>query len=170
MKGLLLDLDDTLIDERQAMLEAFMVFIAAHRDRFPEELEEHLQARWREVTVRHWARFEQGELSLLDQRRERLREFLGQPFTDAEADEAFAPYRIAYLASIRPFPDTLAFLDRTAGLRRVLVTNGDRALQERKLHDTGLTGRFEAMITPQDVAARKPDPRIFQAALGPAGP
>ena len=165
MKALLLDLDDTLIDERHAVRQAFSAFIEAHRDCFPDMPEETLLDGWREITMQQWVRFERGEISFLDQRRQRLREFLGAPFTNEEADEAFAPYRSAYQSSLRCFEDVPEFMARTAHLPRIVITNGDRDQQLQKLHATGLTGHVNAVITPMDCGSWKPDPGIFLAAV-----
>lgn len=164
MRGLLLDLDDTLIDERHAVRRAFAAFIETHRNRFPGISDGDLHTRWRETTLRHWMRFERGEISFEQQRRERLREFLGLYLSDSEADETFTPYRITYLASLRLVANTQEFLSRIAHLPRIVVTNGDRGLQQEKLMSTGLSGHLTAMVTPMDCGAWKPDPRIFLAA------
>ena len=169
MKALLLDLDDTLVDERHAVRMAFSAFIEAHRDCFQDVSDETLHSRWREVTLRHWVRCERGEVSFQDQRRHRLREFLDRPLTDAEADEAFAPYRSTYLASLRLFEDVPIFLARTEHLARIIVTNGDRPLQERKMEATGLSSQVTAMLTPMDCDSWKPDPGIFVSALEKLG-
>jgi len=94
-----------------------------------------------------------------------VREFLGQPFTDAEADAAFEPYRQAYQAAWRLFPEVPEFLARTAPLTRVIITNGERAQQRLKVRSVGLAPHLADVITPMDCGAWKPDPRIFQEAL-----
>jgi putative hydrolase of the HAD superfamily len=70
----------------------------------------------------------------------------------------------------RAFPDAAPALDRFGelGLRRVCVSNWDYALGE-VLERCGLGDSFEAVITSAAVGARKPDPRIFRAALEAAG-
>ncbi|HWQ09691.1 MAG TPA: HAD family hydrolase [Holophaga sp.] len=165
MKALLLDLDDTLIDERRAIRAAFAALVACHRGLLPDlPVEDHM-GRWREATFRQWRRYERGEISFQDQRRERLREFLAAPFSDTAADEAYRPYGETYLASLRLLDDTPEFLARTAGLPRIVVTNGERELQARKLAMFGLDRLLQEMITPMDCGTWKPDPGIFRAAM-----
>jgi putative hydrolase of the HAD superfamily len=76
------------------------------------------------------------------------------------------------MAAIRfeAYPDAAAALERLAelGLRRICVSNWDYALGE-VLERCGLGERFDAVVTSAAVGARKPDPRIFRAALEAAG-
>jgi putative hydrolase of the HAD superfamily len=77
-----------------------------------------------------------------------------------------AAYREHRLARCRPYPETVATLDALQGrVRLAVVTNGMDDHQLTKLDACGLTGRFDAIVTSQAVAASKPDPRIFRAAL-----
>ena len=169
MKALLLDLDDTLVDEQRAVRQAFSALLDRHRDQLPDLPEAALLARWREITLRHWGRYERGEISFLDQRRDRLREFLGRAFTDAEADAAVAVYPATYLASVRLFADVPEFLARTEGVPRIIVTNGETSLQRRKLELTGLSARVAGLVTPMECRSWKPDPGIFLAAAARLG-
>ena len=54
------------------------------------------------------------------------------------------------------------------GLRLVCVSNWDYALPS-VLQDVGLLGLLDAVITSAAVGARKPDARVFRAALEAAG-
>jgi len=76
------------------------------------------------------------------------------------------------LDSIRffAFPDAAPALDelRRRGLRTVAVSNWDCAL-DGVLEDTGLGGRFDAVVTSASVGARKPDQAVFDAALAASG-
>jgi putative hydrolase of the HAD superfamily len=66
----------------------------------------------------------------------------------------------------RAYPDAAPALDalRTRGLRLACVSNWDYALAE-VLERCGLGDRFDAVVTSAGVGERKPDPRIFAAAL-----
>jgi putative hydrolase of the HAD superfamily len=163
MRLLLLDLDDTLVDDRSAVRTAFASFLAFHGPAL-QDVEDPLRL-WRETSQRHWARFERGEATFQEQRRARMRDFLGQPFTDAEADAAFEPYRQAYQSAWKLFPDVPAFLARTTALTKVVITNGEREQQRLKVRAVGLAPHIAEVITPQDCGAWKPDPRIFMEAL-----
>lgn len=165
MEALLLDLDDTLVDDRAAIRCAFEAFFDAHRDRIGDGDEEAALARWWSVAATHWRRFEHGEVSFFEQRRARVREFLRAEFTDFEADAAFEPYRVAYEGAWRPVPACAQFLEKTARLPKVIVTNGERDQQLRKLAKCGISNHVLATVTPMDCGHWKPSHGIFLAAL-----
>jgi putative hydrolase of the HAD superfamily len=113
----------------------------------------------------HWRRFEEGQISFHDQRRARVREFLALPFSDIEADLAFEPYRAAYEASWSLVTECRLFLERTANIPKVIVTNGDKAQQMSKVRVTGLHQHVVGVVTPEDCGFWKPHYEIFLAAL-----
>ncbi|WP_326533895.1 HAD family hydrolase [Pseudorhodoferax sp.] len=162
MDALLLDLDGTLLDDRTAVRTALNAFLSANRCELdgPQAL-----VRWRKLADMHWRRFERGETSFEDQRRFRVREFLGIAMSDSEADAAFDSYRTAYENAWMLFPECVRFLERTAHLPKVVVTNGDKAQQLLKVSRCGLANHLTAVVTPMDCGAWKPDHRIFLAAV-----
>jgi putative hydrolase of the HAD superfamily len=76
------------------------------------------------------------------------------------------------LASLRfrPFADALSALPRLReqGTRLVVVSNWDVSLPE-VLERVGLAPRLDGIVTSAEAGARKPDPAIFERALGLAG-
>lgn len=164
LRVLLLDLDDTLIDDRGAMADAVLAFrrqqgLCAHFD------DEHVAARWDAVARGLWQRMAAGEVSFLDQRRMRLRQTFELDLSDAQADALFQGYLDCYERCWRLLPGTRSFLDRTRHLKRVIVTNGHRPQATRKLARLGLDSAFDAVVTPDDCGASKPDAKIFLHAL-----
>jgi HAD superfamily hydrolase (TIGR01509 family) len=75
----------------------------------------------------------------------------------------------ALLESLRftPFPDAAGALGtlRASGMRAAVVSNWDCSLSG-VLAAVGLGGMLDAVVTSAEVGARKPDRRIFEAALG----
>jgi putative hydrolase of the HAD superfamily len=165
MQHLLIDLDDTLVDDRAATASAFAAFLDSHAAIVGRQDRGDLLERWRALSIHHWDRFARGEVTFLGQRRERVRDFLQADFSDAEADRAFEPYWSTYESSYSLFADVPAFLDRTRQLRKVIVTNGERPQQLRKLETTGLLAHVEKVVTPTDCGHWKPQAGIFGAAL-----
>ncbi len=55
---------------------------------------------------------------------------------------------------------SLEFFDGR-GMKKAVVSSGDRQYVERLLEITGVTGVFDAVITGDDVATGKPDPQCF---------
>lgn len=165
MKALLLDLDDTLLDDRGATRKAFSSFLASHRHTLESDVESVMLARWQSISRKHWPRFEQGEISFAEQRRSRVRDFLQQTMSDEEADTAFEPYLEAYEASWSLLPGVDHLLRQTASIPKVIVTNGERTQQLRKIEACGLTSHIVGAITPMDCGYWKPHRGIFLAAL-----
>lgn len=69
-----------------------------------------------------------------------------------------------------PYPEVAGVLDelRRRGLRIVICSNWDWDLREA-VAESGLTDHVDAMVSSAWVGARKPHPRIFDAALAEAG-
>ena len=149
------DLDGTLVDHRGAVLEAIgqIVRAAPNATVPPDEL------------VTFWWTLEG---------RHRLRSFLpmlGEPVPESPGllDAWFAErYLTVFEESWRSYPDvrpcleTLKRLPR--GPRLAVLTNGDPEQQRAKLARFGLLEYFEAVLTPTELGAAKPDPVAFAAA------
>jgi putative hydrolase of the HAD superfamily len=164
LAALLIDLDDTLMDDRGAMAAAVLRFRTKHA------LLPHLQdgvvaARWDAAGRSLWRRLALGEVTFVEQRRLRLRDVFSLTLSDDEADALFADYLTFYEQSWALLPDTDQFLAATAHLSRAIVTNGSRLQAGKKLDTLGLMAHFAAVVTPDDCGARKPDPAMFLHAL-----
>ena len=162
--ALLIDLDDTLIDDRGAMAAAVLRFRRSHSLAMHEQ-DAIVAERWDTVGRSLWRRLALGEVSFTEQRRMRLRETFSIVLTDEEADLLFSEYVKDYEQCWALLPGAEEFLVATAHLPRVIVTNGHRPQAHKKISMLGLTPHFRAVVTPDDCGARKPDPKIFQHAL-----
>jgi putative hydrolase of the HAD superfamily len=162
--ALLIDLDDTLLDDRGAMAAAVIRFRVKHG--LARHLaDQALATRWDEVGRALWKRLDSGELTFQEQRRIRLREVFSLALSDDEADSLFTDYLRFYEEGWALLPGADEFLAATSSIPRIVVTNGRRAQAERKLRALGVEGRFTGLVTPDDCGARKPDARIFIHAL-----
>ncbi|ELP61465.1 HAD hydrolase, family IA, variant 1, partial [Streptomyces turgidiscabies Car8] len=126
--------------------------------------------RWREVTDRQWARFAAGETDFQGQRRDRVRMFLDEVLTDAEADAWFDRYIGHYEAAWALFPDVLPVLDLLAtSHRHGVLSNSSLLVQDRKLRVLGVRDRFEAVLCAAELGVHKPDAQAFHAACDALG-
>ena len=157
--ALLIDLDDTLLDDRGAMANAVLRFRDSHALARDED-DASLVALWDEAGRVLWRRLSLGELTLQEQRRIRLRQVFRLDLSDQAADGLFADYLMLYEQSWQLLPGAEDFLAATAHLRRVIMTNGHRLQAQRKLQKCGLENHFMALVTPEDCGARKPSPTI----------
>ncbi|MDN5727158.1 MAG: HAD family hydrolase [Propionibacteriales bacterium] len=166
LRAILFDLDDTLLDHHSAAAAAVVDWAA--------ELglaggPDHVRARWAEASDRHYRRYQARELTFVEQRRERVREFLGHNLDDAEADDQFGRYLTRYEAGWAVFPDVRPALGRVraAGFAAAILTNGDASHQALKVRRLGL--RDLPVMASSEFPAGKPDPRAFLGACARLG-
>lgn len=165
--GVLLDIDDTIVDTRAAFAHAldhvFGVWLP------------HLDGARRRAAVLHWARdpgghfraFTRGELTFEAQRRlraEALHAAFEGPALDDDAFDAWeSGYEAAFRAAWRPLPDGLALvaLLRGRGIPFGALTNMGAGYQREKLDAVGF-GDVPILVTTDDLGRGKPDPAVFR--------
>lgn len=108
IKALVWDVDDTLFDYTGADRAGMRGHLAAEGLLDGYESVEQALSRWRDITDVQWARFAAGESDWQGQRRDRVREFLGEPLSDAEADGWFQPVRRPLRSRLGPLPGRAA--------------------------------------------------------------
>ncbi|MFL1377465.1 MULTISPECIES: HAD family hydrolase [unclassified Nocardiopsis] len=160
------DLDDTLIDDvaaSSAGLRAIMERIG-HPD-FGAA-----RALWDVQTEISFGAYLRGDMSLEEQRRERVRALAVQAghsgIADQHCDELYRLYLDVHRSAWQVFPDTAPALNAlaSAGYRLAVLTNGIEALQHAKLQALELTPYFHTVVCADSAGAGKPDPRIFHLA------
>jgi putative hydrolase of the HAD superfamily len=175
LRGVLLDLDGTLVDQEGAVvaaLRSWLPVLGVEPTAAAVEL-------WQVVQERHLVAWRERTISFAEQRRRRLRDFLpafGISYVDDELDEIFDGYLHAYEDSWRIFDDVDDALARiaAAGLATAVLTNGTREQQNDKLARVGLAGRVGPVYTVEDLGVAKPHAGAFLGAcerwgLPPAG-
>lgn len=162
LRAVLFDLDDTLVDQQSAAAAAVLVWAAEHGI-----TDDDVSRRWSEISEVHYARYQRRQLSFAQQRRERVRAFLGVDADDKHADELFAGYLQRYEDGWTLFGDAVPALRRAraAGMTVAVFTNGDEEHQRFKLEKFGIIDEVDAVIASSSLSAGKPDRRAFEAAL-----
>jgi putative hydrolase of the HAD superfamily len=163
---ILFDIDDTLLDHGRA--ERAAAGRLHGRIGSVEPLDDFL-AKWSAALERHYPRYLAGEVSLIEQRRGRLRETVDRNLTDAAADGLYLEYFADYEQTWSLFSDVLPCLDRLAGHRLGVISNGQVEQQRRKLSQTGILDRFQLIVVSEQFGRAKPDPAIFRHACEAAG-
>lgn len=163
LKVVLFDLDDTLVDQEGASRAALLGWL-------PElgldlDDQDELVAAWGAIAEQAYGRYQRREITFAEQRRVRVREFLGADATDDEADELFSGYLTRYEQAWTAFDDAVPALRRVrdAGLVVAVLTNGDSVHQRLKLDRTGLAEHLDVVVASDDLPAGKPDPRAYDA-------
>ncbi|MET3718505.1 HAD family hydrolase [Arthrobacter sp. UYEF21] len=166
IRGVLFDIDDTLVDLEYAMTTAL------------REVSEHLlpgmdQTGWQRFgriftheTTHFYDRYLAGELTFNDQRLLRGRAALGHFGVDLADGEESHRWLTAYSqlqpSYVRAFEDALPLLDLldTAGIPYGAVSNNVHDYQRAKLDGAGLA-RITRLVGTDTVGVAKPEPAIY---------
>ncbi|CCE06394.1 putative Haloacid dehalogenase/epoxide hydrolase [Bradyrhizobium sp. STM 3843] len=101
-----------------------------------------------------------------------MRAHFGPDFPIAEVNRLFAANTAATLAAgMRLKPGALALLDaiEAADLPRAIVTSSSRRTAAQHLAAAGIDGRFDAILTRDDVSRGKPHPDLYLLAAARLG-
>lgn len=170
IRGVLFDLDDTLLDHSAAAAAAVRQLVATVPDWPADDVS--TVGRWRTLEDEHFTRYAAGEISMVEQRRERIRAFLTlTDAADAELDERFAGYLADYRRSWRAVPGgpelVLSLLDQ--GYRVGILTNGVAVQQRAKLAAIGLADTRLVVCVSEELSAAKPHRSAYEAACRALG-
>jgi putative hydrolase of the HAD superfamily len=165
IRAIVLDIDDTIVDTREAMVAAGTAAVAAL---WPHRPDEHraMAERYYDDPQRWFRRYAAGELVFDDMRRARLGE-VATWFGVGLPDGAFGAFEDAYSPAFRNaqrlFPDVPPLLERASslGLPVALLTNSAAAPTQVKLEALELAHRFETVVTTDTLGFGKPDPRTY---------
>ncbi|POX55164.1 hydrolase [Streptomyces sp. Ru71] len=165
IRAVVWDVDDTLFDYTSADRAGMRAHLVAEGLLDAFGTAERALALWKEATELHWARFAAGQVSFEAQRRDRVRTFLGEALSDAEANDWFQRYVGHYEAAWALFPDVLPALDAlAAGYRQAVLSNSSLTVQDRKLRVLGVHHRFETILCAAELGVSKPEAAAFHAA------
>ncbi len=170
------DLDDTLCDAKAAWSAGVASAFDLLQARFPDINVHQAFATWQEVNRELLAALGAGELRMAEVRDQRFFIFLSRlgQLDPQFADELNHVLATARLRAMRFFADvecTLATLRRTFHVG--IITNGaaDGHLDSQRstVQKLGLLDRVDSLWISDEVGHRKPDRRIFDAALTGVG-
>ncbi|MDR0360148.1 MAG: HAD family hydrolase [bacterium] len=154
LRGLVFDLDDTLVAATRARLRGNRVLRELGID----------PRHWRQVSGRWWRRYQAGEITSQELRFGRFAELGLEGEAGVAADEAWR--RVAFGARLRLGARRLLLEARRAGLRTAILTNGTIDPQRNKLQANGLVELVDVTIVSEEVGHHKPHPEAFRHALG----
>lgn len=166
--GVLLDVDDTLLDTRSAMVTGAESGVSAVWPSLSAAEAHEVAVAFYEDGGRHFPRFTRGEIDFRTMRHSRLQHaatLLDLPPVPADAPEIFEDaFRPAFHDAQRVFDDVRPFLDlcRAAGVPVGALTNSSAAMTADKLAVVGLS--FEVVVTRDTLGYGKPAPEVFHYA------
>jgi HAD superfamily hydrolase (TIGR01549 family) len=169
VKAVLFDLDDTLFDHRYAARCVLRQFRESHPALQAYSLEFLEQEDFRILGEKHaqlLAGFIDVDLARI-QRIQALFACCGEHISTSYAQQLAQQRQSIYRESRRAVPGAIALLQALRPHVRIgVVTNNFTREQEGKLDACGLSPLVDSLVTSEDVKHTKPDPRIFEAALG----
>lgn len=168
VRGLLLDVDDTIVDTRAAMVSAGSVALGVL---WPDRPEDHraMAQHYYDDPQRWFRRYASGEVAFDAMRTGRIEE-VAAAFGAAVPEGALQRYAVAYDPAFRDaqrlFDDVPALLEtaRRRGLPVGLLTNSALAPTTLKLEALDLVDAFDAVVTTDTLGFGKPDPRVYREA------
>ncbi|WP_207208155.1 HAD family hydrolase [Nocardioides glacieisoli] len=166
LRAVLFDLDDTLVDQASATAGAVVGWAEEHGITDPD-----VATRWTQVSETQYARYARREVTFVQMRRERVREFLAVALDDRRADDAIAAFQQRYEAGWVVFDDAVPTLRRAreAGLKVAVLTNGDEDQQRLKMDRLRLSDEIDVLLASSVLPAGKPDRRAFIHAVAHLG-
>ncbi|MBN6057726.1 HAD family hydrolase, partial [Nonomuraea sp. RK-328] len=170
IRGVLLDLDGTLLDHRAAADAAVTDWVSRHAPGHPRLAE--APALWQALEEPHLRAWHAGECSLEEQRRRRIQALcveLALTVPD-DLDAAFGAYATRYRSNWCAYPDAAEAVAALAGFRLGVLTNGSQHMQEAKVRAIGLGGRVGPVLTGEALGGHyKPAPGSYTAAARALG-
>ncbi len=158
--AVLFDLDNTLIDRSDAFARLFgHWYDALPASRRPSD---------REEFVSRMARYGIGYAPIPEIYRDMLEVWLDSfPSLDAAVEAHFSA--MPEMVGIDPRTEAMLKRFRAEGVPVGVVTNGGTQTQWGKLRKTGIANLVTACVVSEELGAWKPDPAIFNHALGLIG-
>jgi putative hydrolase of the HAD superfamily len=171
-RAVLLDLDDTILDDSSGVASCWREACLSHRSSMngidAEAVIEAIE-RMREWYWSDAERHRAGRLELAWARGEVVRLALADLGVDDPelAQRIGDTYHLLRDEAIAPFEDAIATVQwlRSQGCRLALLTNGGGKAQRQKIDRFGLAGLFDVILIEGEVGFGKPDPRIYARAL-----
>jgi putative hydrolase of the HAD superfamily len=171
-RAVLLDLDDTILDDSGGALECWREAGVAHADALGGLDVDGVLESIRHVGRWYWSdpeRHRVGRLDLGAATRHIVATGLarlGADLPDVAASMA-SDYRARRDAVIAPFAEAVETVEwlRSQGCRLALLTNGAAAAQRAKVERFDLARLFDLVLIEGEVGYGKPDPRIYRDAL-----
>ncbi|SDK64296.1 HAD family hydrolase [Nonomuraea jiangxiensis] len=170
IKGILFDLDGTLLDHRGAADSAITAWLSAHHPGHPRL--DRAASLWAELEDPYLAMWRAGECTVDEQRRRRLRAFCRELAVSepADLDAAYTDFAERYRQSWVPFPDAAGAVAALAGFAFGVLTNGAQRMQEAKVRAIGFAGVLGPVLTGEVLGGHfKPSPAAYTGAAAALG-
>ena len=162
MEFLFLDLDDTILDFRQAEHTAITRTLSA----FGIDPTEEITEAYRRINLRCWKELERGTLTRDDLKRVRFEKLFQQFGVEADVQAVSDAY-MEFLGQGHWFlPGAEEAVERLSKKYRLFLTsNGTASVQKGRMTSANLYRFFEQCFVSEEVGAAKPSKAFFDAAF-----
>jgi putative hydrolase of the HAD superfamily len=171
-RAVLLDLDDTILDDSGNVSHCWMQACVAHAGELGAIDPAALHAAIERTRAWFWSdpeRHRQGRLDLDAARREVVRASLAEIGLEVQglAERIAEHYRAQRHMGLEPLEDAIETVRwlRESGCRLALLTNGAAAAQRSKVVRFQLASLFDLILIEGELGYGKPDPRVYKIAL-----
>lgn len=157
----LFDADGTLFDFLLAEKTALMYCL----NRFGVEATETMVKIYSDINDSYWKQLEKGEITKGELKYRRFKDFFAKIGSDVD------PYAVADMYAEK-LGDYHFLIDgaegicesiKNIGCRIYVVTNGIKAVQDRRFCESGMIRYFDGVFVSEEVGAEKPDVAFFEA-------
>jgi putative hydrolase of the HAD superfamily len=171
-RAVLLDLDDTILDDSGGISSCWLEACRVHSAELG--IVDPITAYVSIERVREWywsdpERHRVGRLDLAAARREVAHLALKDVGLDDEplAGQIGDAYHELRDARLQPFDHAIETVEwlRASGCRLALLTNGSAQMQRKKIDRFALASHFDIILIEGEVGFGKPDPRVYKRAL-----
>ena len=172
LKGILFDLDFTLLDSGRGWRELWPEVEARLSERYPDFDADEFERRSNQLVDKHYELVLSGEVAFATYRRRHLEDVLA-PWGELD-DDLFTHYHDARERAL----DLVALYDdaietvravRARGIKVGILTNGPSHHQRRKLRAIGIEQEVDAVAVSEEIGAAKPDPEAYRRAVALLG-
>ncbi len=167
IKAVLFDLDDTILNTKDAQTNAIREFKKFYSD-FKDVDDESFRKYWDKITEECYDKYLAREYSFEQMRAERMKrlfENYGTSISYEEGTERFKTYLKIYENNWMLFNDSEEMIKQLKDKYKIaIVSNGDSRQQRQKIEKVGLNKWFLNIIISEEVGYEKPKKEIFEIA------
>lgn len=167
IKAIFFDLDDTLVNSKEAEHDASIEFKKLFKE-FDGMEDEYFASLWRKLANEQYERYARKEISFERNRINRIIELfslVGIEKKDDEAKEIFDKYLYFYEKNWKVYGDVIETLDKLKTQYKLgIITNGNGIQQRKKMELTKIRDFFSEIIISGEVGFSKPSREIFEIA------
>lgn len=165
IKAIIFDLDDTLLNSKDAEYNAICEFKSKFKE-FDSITNDKFAVLWGNLVSELYEKYLNGEITFEEQRIERIKrifEKINKKIENEEAKEKFNIYMSLYKKRWAPFDNAFQTLEKLKNKYILaIISNGDSLQQREKIKKIGIEKYFEQIIISSEIGIAKPEKKIFQ--------